>query len=497
MSTEPTLEVRPGSTSLRLTFLVLSVSVGSYALLQSLVVPVLHTIQANLHTSQNTVTWVLTAYLLSASIFTPILGRVGDMVGKKRILVATLFALALGTLLAAIASSIVVMIGARVIQGIGGAVLPLTFGIIRDEFPKERVMNLVGSIAALSAVGAGLGIVLAGPIVNSLGYRWLFWLPLIVISIATIGAAIYINESTSKSPGSINWLAAALLSAWLVALLVAVSEASLWGWGSPRVIGLLAAALILGAGWYRSESHAEHPLIDMQMMRSSSVWTVNLVAMLFGVGMYAVFGFLPQFLQTPSSNGYGFGASITTSGLMLLPMTVMMFVCGMISGRLSSRFGSKRVLFVGSVIGIIPFVLLAAAHSHKWEILIATAVLGTGFGLAFSAMSNLIVAAVPAHQTGVASGMNANIRTVGGSIGAAIMASIVTAGVRAGHFPRESGYVHGFKLLGIGIVAAALAALLVPTLPKDHPSKSDLRDEISHAELALVPGGTLARDEPE
>jgi MFS family permease len=389
------------------------------------------------------------------------------------------------------------MIIARVIQGIGGAVLPLTFGIIRDEFPKERVMNLVGNIAALSAVGAGLGIVLAGPIVNSLGYRWLFWLPLIMIGLATIAAAFFINESSSKSPGSVSWTAAAFLSAWLVALLVAVSEASLWGWGSPKVVGLLIAAVVLGAGWFRSENRAKHPLIDMHMMRSPPVWTVNLVALLFGVGMYATFAFLPQFLQTPSSEGYGFGASITISGLMLLPMTVMMFVCGMISGRLSTRFGSKRVLFVGALTCVVPFVLLAAAHSHKWEIIIATAVLGTGFGLAFSAMSNLIVAAVPPHQTGVASGMNANIRTVGGSIGAAVMASIVTAGVRAGQFPHDSGYVHGFTLLGVGTAAAALAALLVPTLPKDHPTKAELREEMGHAELALVPGGTLAGDEPE
>ena len=497
MRVEVSTEVTPRSSSLRISFIVLAVSVGSYAMLQSLVVPVLPTIQTNLHTSQNTVTWVLTAYLLSASICTPILGRIGDMVGKKRIFVATLIALAIGSLLAGLASSIGLMIVARVIQGVGGAVLPLTFGIIRDEFPRERVMSVVGSVAALIAVGGGLGIVLAGPIVDGLGYRWLFWLPLIVIVLATIAAHLYINESQSKSPGSVSWTAAILLSAWLVALLVAVSEASLWGWGSSKVIGLLVGSVVLGALWFRSEIRAEHPLIDMRMMRTPAVWTVNLVALLFGIGMYATFAFLPEFLQTPPSNGYGFGASITMSGLMLLPMTVTMFFLGLVSGRLSTRFGSKHVLFAGSVICIIPFVLLAAAHTHKWEILLATGILGTGFGLAFSAMSNLIVAAVPPHQTGVASGMNANIRTIGGSIGAAVMASIVTAGVRAGQYPHDSGYVHGFTMLGVGTAAAALATLLIPMLPKDHPSKADLHDEMVHAELALVPGGTLAGDESE
>jgi EmrB/QacA subfamily drug resistance transporter len=483
--------------SLRITFYVLAVSVGSYAMLQSLVIPVLPTIQANLHTSQDTVTWVLTAYLLSASICTPILGRIGDMYGKKRIFVLSLAALAVGSLLAGLATSVMMMIIARVIQGIAGAVLPLTFGIIRDEFPKERVMGVVGSVAALIAVGGGLGIVLAGPIVDTLGYHWLFWLPLIVVGLATVASYVFIKESPSKTEGSISWAAALLLSGWLVALLIAVSESSLWGWGSPKVIGLLTLAVVIGVAWFLTEVRSDRPLIDMRMMRAPAVWTVNLVAMLFGVGMYATFAFLPEFLQTPSSAGYGFGASITESGLMLLPMTVTMFFVGLVSGRLSTRFGSKPVLIAGATICIAPFVILAAAHSAKWEIVVATAILGTGFGLAFSAMSNLIVAAVPAHQTGVASGMNANIRTIGGSIGAAVMASIVTAGVHPGKLPFVSGYVHGFVMLGIGTAFAAMAGFLIPTLKKDHPSAQELHDEMVHAEMALVAGGTLAGDEPE
>lgn len=485
------------SSSLRITYLVLAVSVSSFAMLQSLVIPVLPTIEHTLHTSQNTVTWVLTAYLLSASIFTPILGRVGDMIGKKRVFMAALFALALGSALAGVATSIGLMIAARVIQGIGGAVLPLTFGIIRDEFPKERVMSVVGSVAALVAVGGGLGTVLAGPIVDTLGYRWLFWLPLIVIGLATLAATIFINESDAKSHGTVSWIAALLLSGWLVALLIAVSQATTWGWTSSKVIGLFIATVVLGAGWLRSEMTASQPLIDLRMMRMPAVWTVNLVGFLFGVGMYATFAFLPEFIQTPSVAGYGFGASITESGLILLPMTVMMFLLGLISGRLSTRFGSKHVLLVGAVICIVPFVLLATAHTYKWEILLATGILGTGFGLAFSAMSNLIVIAVPPHQTGVASGMNANIRTIGGSIGAAVMASIVTAGLRPGQLPHDAGYVHGFWVLGIGTTCAALAVLLVPTLAKDHPSAQDLHDEMVHAELAIVAGGTLAGDESE
>jgi EmrB/QacA subfamily drug resistance transporter len=474
---------------------VLATAVAAYALLQSLVVPVLPTIQAGLHTSQNTVTWVLTAYLLSASIFTPIMGRLGDMWGKKRFLVLTLLALTLGSVLAALSGSILLMIVARVIQGIGGGVLPLSFGIIRDEFPHEKVAGAVGVIAALAAAGAGLGIALSGPIVDLFDYHWLFWIPAFVLVFATIGAMVVVPESPIRTPGRLSWPAITLLSSWLVALVLGISEAPIWGWGSTSVLGLIAIGIVLGALWIRVESHSVHPLVDMQMMRVPAVWTTNLVALLFGVGMYAVFAFLPEFLQTKPTAGYGFGASITHSGLILLPATITMFLFGILSGRLSKRYGAKLVLVAGASISIITFLLLTFAHSQQWEILIAMTIEGVGFGLAFAAMSNLIVQAVPPSQTGVASGMNANIRTIGGATGAAVMSSVVTAGARNG-VPKLSGYTHGFAMLTIATIIAAIAATFVPkTVGSRKTSGAEV--EFRHAELGLVAGGTLVGDESE
>jgi EmrB/QacA subfamily drug resistance transporter len=479
----------------QVTFAVLAVGVAAYALLQSLVTPVLTTVQGELHTTQSAATWVLTAYLLSASIFTPIMGRLGDIIGKERVFVATLVALAAGSVLAALASSITVMIVARVIQGIGGGVLPLAFGIIRDEFPKERVTGAVGAIASLSAVGAGLGIVLAGPIVNALDWHWLFWIPMILTAAAAIAAVVFIPESPVRTSGRISWAPALLLSAWLVALLVALSEAPDWGWGSGKVIGLLVAAVVLAAAWVYSEQHAATPLIDMKMMRLTAVWTNNLVALLIGVGMYATFAFLPEFVQTPSVAGYGFGASITQSGLMLLPSSITMFLVAMYAGRMAVKVGGKLLVVSGCAIGVGAMVILAFAHTDRWEIYLGTAIMGVGFGLAFSAMSGLIVAAVPAEQTGVASGMNANIRTIGGSIGSALMASIVTAHIGASGMPTESGYTAGFAMLGGGLLLAALAGLLIPQLRPRAAASSDA--DAPHAELGLVAAGTLVGDQSE
>ncbi len=190
-----------------LTFAVLTVAVSSFALLQSLIVPVLAQIQLEYDTDQTTVTWVLTAYLLSASIATPLLGRIGDAVGKKKMLVVTLSALAVGSLMAALAPSIGWLIVARVVQGLGGGVLPLSFGIIRDEF-TGRVTGALSVIASLTAVGFGAGIVVAGPIVDSLGYHWLFWLPMIATAVAALAALVLVPESPVRTPGRLPALPA-------------------------------------------------------------------------------------------------------------------------------------------------------------------------------------------------------------------------------------------------------------------------------------------------
>jgi MFS family permease len=481
----------------QVTFLMLAAGVSAYALLQSLVSPVLPLLQTSLHTNQDTVTWVLTAYLLSASVFVPILGRLGDMVGKKKIMVLVLVALAIGSLLAAVATSIGVMIVARAIQGFGGGMIPLAFGIIRDEVPHDKVSGTVGSLAALLAVGGGLGLVLAGPIVNVLDYHWLFWIPCVVVAAAAIGTHFVIPESPVRTAGRISWPAAVLLSGWLLALLLAVSEAPSWGWGSITVIGLILAAAILAILWVVVELHAAQPLIDMRMMRAPAVWTTNLVALLFGIGLYSIFAFLPGFLQTPSSAGYGFGANTTESGLIVLPMTITMFLLGVLSGPLSARFGAKTVLVSGSAISVAPCLILTFAHAAIWEIVLAMVLLGAGFGLAFSAMSSIIVDAVPSTQTGVASGMNANIRTLGGAIGAAAMASIVTAQALPDGLPKESGYTTGFAMLSVSMVLAAAAGLLIPRLHTVRDVHQQEQAALTHPELALIAAGTVVGDESE
>ncbi|MGW5663312.1 MFS transporter [Streptomyces sp. NPDC003758] len=448
--------------STRLTFAVLATGAGVFSMLQSLIAPALPTVQHALHTSQSTATWVMTAYLLSASVFTPILGRVGDLVGRKRTLVAVLLTLLAGCLLAALAPNIGVLIVARVVQGAGGALFPLSFGIIRDEFAPAEVSGSISNLSAVIAAGGGVGIVAAGPIVSALDYRWLFWIPVAVVAVTTLIAARFVPESPSRAEGRVNWPGAVLLSAWLVALLLPLSQATRWGWGSAQVIGLFLAAAVLFALWLSAEARSRSPLIDLRVLRLPAVRTTNTAALLFGAGMYAIWSFLPAFVQTPRAAGYGFGASVTASGLLMLPMLVAMFVSGVLSGRLEPVVGAKALLTAGAALGAVACGFLTLWHDAQWQVALVAGVFGFGIGLAFASMANLIVGSVPAEQTGAATGMNANIRTIGGSIGAAVTSVLVTGRLQPTGLPYGSGYTHGFGLLAVLCLGAALAALLVP-----------------------------------
>lgn len=447
----------------RLTFLALAAAVASFSLLQSLVSPVLSTIQHDLHTSQSAVTWVLTAWLLSASVATPLLGRIADMIGKDRTLLVGLAAIALGCVVAAVAPNVGVLIVARIIQGLGGAVFPVSFGIVRDEFPAARVPSIVGILSAVIAVGGGVGIVLAGPIVDAAGWRWLFWIPAIVVVATAFLAYRNVPRSPVRTPGRVNWAAAALLSGWLVALLVPLSEGSAWGWGSAAVIVPLAGAAVLFAAWITVELRSRDPLIDMRMMRLPAVWTTNLVALLFGAGMFASYAFLPQFMQIPAAvTGYGFGSSVTEAGLLMLPMLVTMAVAGTVSGPLSRVAGVKAQLVWGCALGALSGGGIALWHDRPWQLAIATAVFGLGLGLAYASMTNLIVQSVPAAQTAVAGGMNTNIRTIGGSIGTAVISAVVTGHLRPDGLPYESGFTTAFVVMALTLAATVAVALLVP-----------------------------------
>jgi EmrB/QacA subfamily drug resistance transporter len=455
------------------TLAILTIAGTAYALQQTMVIPALPTLQRELHTTTTWVTWVLTVLLLVASVATPIFGKLGDQYGKERLLVISLVLFFVGCAGAAAAWNIWALIFFRAFQGLGAAVFPLSFGIIRDEFPREKVGVGIGLISAVFGVGGGFGIVFSGLIVDHLSWRWLFIFGAIPVAIAAVLVHRFVPESPIKTASRVDFLGAVLLSAGLVCLLVALTEGETWGWTAARVGGLFAGAAVFLALWVGAELRVPEPMVDMRVFVQRQVLFTNICALITGFAMFGTFVLIPNFVELPRglSAGtaqlvhYGFDASATKAGLYLLPSSVALLFAGPAAGLIGRRTGSKWPLAAGMLLSGISAGMLALWHDEPWQVLLAMPVLGTGVGFAFAAMATLITEAVRPTQTGIATGMNTVMRTVGGVIGGEVGAAILSAHLIHGtNVPAVRGYEVAFAVAALAaFVGVVVAVLVTPT----------------------------------
>jgi EmrB/QacA subfamily drug resistance transporter len=453
-----------------LTLGILTLATAAYALQQTMVVPALPELQQELDTSTTWVTWVLTAFLLSAAVLTPILGKLGDRFGKERLLVASLVVFLVGCVGCAFAPSIWVLIAMRFVSGAGGAVFPLSVGIIRDEFPGEQVKVGIGLLSAVFGVGGGLGLVLSGVLVDNVSWRWIFVVGAAAIGVAMVLVHRFVPESPVRSQSRVDVPGAILFSTMLTTFLLALSEGEGWGWTSPAVLVLFALALLSGIAWVVLELNVDEPLIDMRVLGDRPVLLTNVTALIAGFAMFASFTLVPGFVQAPgdlpdaiaSRLGYGFAATATTTGLYLLPGSLLMLFAGPLAGILGRRVGSKWPLAIGMVLIMAGAGALAAFHDEPWEIVASMACLSAGVGFSYAAMAALITEAVAVTETGVATGINTVMRTVGGVMGAQIGAAILSTETLAGTaVPKEGAYVSAFVLSAVAAGFAAVIAVFV------------------------------------
>jgi EmrB/QacA subfamily drug resistance transporter len=450
--------------------LILSVAALAFALAQTTLIPALGVLARELDTDASGVAWTLTGYLLAAAVCTPIFGRLGDMFGKRRLLVISLSVFAGGSIVSALAHSLELLVAGRVLQGAGGGIFPLCFAIIRDEFPRERVSSSIGLISATFGIGGGAGLILGGVLVDNASYHWIFWLGAAMAAAAAVLTQVLIPESPNRSPGRIDVRGALVLALGLTLPLLAIARANEWGWGSARTLLLLAAGVAVLAGWVALQKRTEQPLADVALLARPPVLMTNIATLLVGFGMFGSFILIPQLAESPESTGYGFGLDATGAGLLMLPGALMMLVAGPFAGVLVRRFGGKLPLALGAFISAAALAAMGLDHGTQGAMIAWNIVLSIGIGLAFAAMPNLIFDAVPMSETGEATGFNTLVRSVGASLGSQISAAILTGSVIAGAvLPSDDGYTTAF-LVSAGIAAvAALVSLAIPRVGDQAP----------------------------
>jgi EmrB/QacA subfamily drug resistance transporter len=443
------------------TLSILGVAALAFALAQTTLIPALPELARALHTDESGVTWTLTGYLVAAAVCTPLVGRLGDIYGKRSLLVITLVAFAAGSVVAAVSANLWIVVAGRVVQGIGGGIFPLCFAIIRDEFPRDRVARGVGLLSATAGIGGGLGLVLGGLLVDHASYHWIFWLGAAMGVGAAAATELLVPESPIRTPARLDVRGAVVLAVGLVLPLIAISRAHQVGWGSSRTLLLIGAGLVVLGLWVALERRTAEPLADIDALTRPPVLITNVATLLVGFGMFGSFVLIPTLAEAPTATGYGLGLDATRAGALLLPGALAMLVFGPLSGIVGSRLGNKVPLAVGGFLTALGLALLALAHGSGLEIILFSLVMSSGIGLAFAAMPNLIIEAVPPHQTGEATGFNALVRSVGSSLGSQVSATILATSAVAG-IPTDAGFTHAFAVSAGVAACAGVAAVFIP-----------------------------------
>ncbi|MFE9923955.1 MFS transporter [Streptomyces sp. NPDC005774] len=440
------------------------------AVMQTLLVPVIKDLPRLLDTTPGDATWVLTSTLLSGAVATPIMGRLGDLYGKRRMLVASLSVMVAGALVSALTSDLLLMIAGRTLQGVAMGAIPLGIGLMRDMLPPERLGSSMALMSSSIGVGGGLALPAASLVAQNSDWHVLYFgaAGLGVLAIAL--TLTFVPESPARAPGTFDLPGALGLSAGLVLFLLPLTKGSDWGWASGTTLGLFGAAAVVLLLWGVMELRVPAPLVDLRTTARREVLLTNLASIMIGVSFFVISLVLPQLLQLPASTGYGLGRSMVVAGLCVAPLGVTMMFTAPVYARLSARYGPKVTLVLGLLVIGAGYAGGLGLLDAVWGAVVISVVIGAGIGLAYASLPALIVGAVPASDTGAANGLNTLMRSIGTSMSSAVV-GMVLAGTANTVGGAEIPSMHGFRLsFMIATAAVTVGLVLALFIPGRRPS---------------------------
>ncbi|MGW3160795.1 MFS transporter [Streptomyces sp. NPDC001089] len=459
----------------------LAVTGITVAVMQTLLIPVLADLPALLDTTPADATWLLTATLLASAVSTPVMGRLGDLFGKRRMLLAGLAVMIAGSLLCAFTDDLVTMIAGRALQGFATSAVPLGIGIMRDRLPREKLGTAMALMSSSIGMGSALGLPAAALVAQHADWHLLFFGSAGIGLLSMTLTFFLVPESPVRAVGRFDWPGAIGLGAGLVALLLAITKGGVWGWSSATTLGLFALAFVILFLWGMAELRIAAPLVDLRTTARRDVLLTNLAAFMLGIAFYVITLVLPQLLQLPTSTGHGLGQSMVVAGLCVAPIGIMMILVTPVYARILATWGPKTAMIIGMIVMVIGYGAGIGLMNAVWQTVAVAVVVGAGIGLAYSSLPALIVRAVDQTQTGAANGMNTLTRSVGTSMSSALTGMVLA------HTSQRSGSlivpsISGFRIaFGIAIGALLGGLLLAGFLPSaraaDHgPGARDDQD---------------------
>ncbi|CAN5290549.1 MFS transporter [soil metagenome] len=465
--THPTPEP---TTPARATLELLVVGLGALvvALSQSVLIPVLSKLPADIGTSATNVSWLLTSTLLVAAVSVPIMGRLGDMFGKRRVLLVAVGSLVVGSLMTALSNDIGVLIAGRALQGLSAATIPLGISLLATIMPKERVGSSIALISAMLGVGGALGLPLAGFVAEHFDYHALFWITGVASAISFLGILLIVPEAPGRSGGRVDIVGSVLLAATLVALLLPLTQSATWGWDDPRVSFLLAASVVLLIVFGWTQTRVRQPLVDLAALRSKPIVLTNLASILFGFALFASFIGTASYVEAPEATGYGFGSSLLVGGLAMLPSGLAMLLFSPVAARLIERRGAPQTLALGASIVALGWVSRIVLTDSLFLVILGATIVGIGTGIGYAAIPSLINAYTPASEIGAANGLNTLFRSLGSSLASAAGGAVLAADtVILGDFaaPSLTAYRELFAICGGASILCAVMILFIPRRP--------------------------------
>lgn len=432
------------------------------SLMQTLIIPLVPQLPSLLHASSADTAWAITATLLAGSVATPTVGRLGDMYGKRRMLLLSILLMVAGSVVAALSGSLLPMIVGRALQGLSAGVIPLGISIMRDELPAERLGSATALMSASLGVGGALGLPAAAFLAERTDWHVLFWASAGLGVVVAVLVLSLVPESRVREGGRFDFVGALGLSVALVALLLAVSKGGEWGWGSGRTLGLIGGAVVVLLVWGWFELRAAQPLVDLRTTARRQVLLTNIASVVFGFALFAVSLVIPQLLQLPTATGYGLGQSMLVVGLVMAPNGLVMMAMAPISARITRTRGPKITLITGAFVVAIGYAGLAVLMSQVWQLVLFSCVIGAGIGLSYGAMPALVMGAVPVTHTAAANSLNTLMRSIGTAVASAV-AGVVLAQMTISFGPATLPSQGGFRLVLVIGAGAALVALGIAT----------------------------------